>query len=163
MVRRVLTLSAVGIGLATLLTACGPAGTVSVDPAENAIDPACASVVLNLPEEMGTGEEPLPKRQTSSQGTGAWGSPAAVVMRCGVPEPGPTTDTCMPVDDVDWINVHTEGDTYTFVTYGRSPAVEVTIDTTQVTGVEALGRVSPALGNTELYATCVGYDEVEQP
>lgn len=161
MVRRVLALSLVGIGLASLLTACGPAGTVSVEPAENATDPACASVILNLPEEISSPEGPQPKRQTSSQATGAWGSPAAVVMRCGVPEPGPSSATCSEVDGVDWINVSDDDEIYTFVTYGRSPAVEVTVDSSVVTGIEALGRISPALGNTEQYSTCVGLDEVE--
>lgn len=156
MTRRPLALLTLGVGLASLLTACSaPAGTVSVEPAENASDPACASVVLNLPKELSTVDETFPKRVTSSQATGAWGSPAAVVMRCGVPEPAPSTDTCLPTGDVDWINVRTDGDAYTFVTYGRTPAVEVTVDSTRLTGINALDAISPALRATEQYAQCL--------
>lgn len=161
MVRRVLALGTVGIGIASLLTGCGPAGTVTVEAAENAADPACASVVLNLPEELSSIDGVVEKRKTSSQGTGAWGSPSAVVLRCGVTEPGPTEDTCSEISGVDWINVGGEGDTATYVTYGRTPAVELTIDATRVTPIEALGRISPTLGNTEVYSGCVGIGEVD--
>lgn len=163
MVRRVLALGVVGIGIASLLTGCGPSGTVNVEAAANATDPACASVVLNLPEEMGSIDGMIEKRRTSSQGTGAWGSPSAVVLRCGVAEPGPTDATCSEIGGVDWINVGDEGDTMAYVSYGRSPAVEVTIDASRVTPIEALGRIAPALGNTEAYGGCVGLDELESP
>lgn len=54
----------------------------------------------------------------------AWGDPA-VIARCGVAEPGPSTD-CLTVDDVDWV-VTQLSDGARFVTFGRSPALEVLV------------------------------------
>lgn len=42
-------------------------------------------------------------RTTTSQATAAWGDPSAVILRCGVPTPGPTTDRCVTVNGVDWV------------------------------------------------------------
>lgn len=55
----------------------------------------------------------------------AWGDPA-IIARCGVSSPGPTTDECFTVDGIDWVGVPLS-DGYRFVTYGRSPAIEVLI------------------------------------
>lgn len=56
-------------------------------------------------------------------GVVSWGSPA-IVLRCGATEVGPTTLPCIAVDGVDWV-VDDAGDPIRFVTYGRSPALEV--------------------------------------
>ena len=154
MKRRTLALGLVAAAATSLLSGCSNGGTVAVEPAENASDPACASVVLNLPDSINEGGLPLDKRTTSSQATGAWGSPTAVVMRCGVPEPAPSTDACTTISDVDWVNVSAEDSTYVWVTYGRSPAVEVTLDNTKASAMSALSAISPALGRTEQYAQC---------
>lgn len=154
MKRRSLAIGIAAVATATFLTGCSNGGTVSVEPAENASDPACASVVLNLPDAISEGDVQLDKRTTSSQATGAWGSPTAVVMRCGVPEPAPSSDACTTVENVDWVNVRVEGSTYVWVTYGRSPAVEVTLDNTQASAASALAAISPALGRTEQYSQC---------
>ncbi len=79
------------------LTACSP--IVSVDPAVNAADPDCAEIMISLPDQ-GAGAD---QRRTDSQATSAWGDPSLVVLRCGVPEPGPTTDRCVGVNGVDWV------------------------------------------------------------
>jgi hypothetical protein len=55
----------------------------------------------------------------------AWGDPA-IVARCGVAAPGPTTDDCLTVNGVDWVATPLSDGTR-FVTYGRDPAVEVLI------------------------------------
>lgn len=154
MKRRSVALVTVAVALSSLLAGCSNGGTVSVEPAENATDPACASVVLNLPDTISDGDVQLDKRTTSSQATGAWGSPAAVVMRCGVPEPAPSTAQCTTVDDVDWVNVAVDGATYTWVSYGRTPAVEVTLDNNRATAIAALSAISPAMGRTTQYSQC---------
>ena len=60
---------------------------------------------------------------------------AAIVLRCGVTPLGPTTDQCVTVTDdggasVDWV-VTADGSgpsgSWVFMTYGRTPAVEVTV------------------------------------
>lgn len=55
----------------------------------------------------------------------AWGDPA-IVARCGVATPGPTTDSCLTVNGIDWVLTElTDGSK--FVTYGRAPALEVLV------------------------------------
>ncbi|PJI93256.1 uncharacterized protein DUF3515 [Luteimicrobium subarcticum] len=113
------------MGAAGLTAACAP--TISVDVAPDATDPVCASVVLDTPDELLT----FDRQATSSQATTAWGrSGAAITLRCGVEPPGPSAQ-CVGVENpdgssVDW--VATQGDAgWTFVTYGRDPAVEVQV------------------------------------
>lgn len=89
----------------------------------------CAVLLLSLPDEVG-GQQ---RRSTTSQASRAWGDPA-IVLRCGVTPLPPTTEGCVAIataedTEVDW--VVTEGeDRAQFTTYGRLPAVEVTIPTT---------------------------------
>ena len=97
----------------------GTSGAVTAAP--RAADPACATALATAPESvLGRPRSPLPV-----QGAAAWGEPA-VVVRCGLPEPAPTTDRCVTVNDVDWI-VDDRGDPLVFTAYGRSPTVEVRI------------------------------------
>lgn len=107
----------------TILGVTGCTSTASVEAAPDAADPACAEVMLALPEAVGDFEQ----RPTSSQGTSAWGDPSAVVMRCGVVPPGPTEHPCVSPAGVDWVWI--DHDDYTqLVTYGREPAVELLLD-----------------------------------
>lgn len=110
------------------LAACAPAISLTAGP--QATDPVCASIVLAVPDTLGS----LPKITASAQAAAAWGSTAAAVtLRCGVEPPGPTTDQCQAIADVtgasvDWIVVEEPGTgDWIFTTYGRSPAVEVRI------------------------------------
>ncbi|MDD0429630.1 DUF3515 family protein, partial [Shigella sonnei] len=63
----------------------------------------------------------------------AWGSGEdTVVMRCGVTPPGPTTDQGATLADeneieVDWVVKEIEGDTFLYTTYGREPAIDVSV------------------------------------
>ena len=83
--------------LGASLSACSAA--VSVDPAPDATDPACAPEMIAMPDTLGDAA----LRTTTSQATAAWGDPSAVILRCGVPAPGPTTDRCVTVNGVDWV------------------------------------------------------------
>lgn len=58
-------------------------------------------------------------------GVAAWGDPA-IIARCGVTPPGPTTLECIAVDSVDWI-VEPLTDGMVFTTFGRDPAMEVIV------------------------------------
>ncbi|MCP2264335.1 Protein of unknown function (DUF3515) [Promicromonospora thailandica] len=112
-----------------ILALAGCARTIGVEVAPHAAEPECADVMLAVPDELGTD---LPKVRTSSQATAAWGEPgAAVTMRCGVEQIGPSAD-CQQVDSgdgttVDWIVTTDDAGTWSFVTYGRDPAVEVLV------------------------------------
>ena len=108
---------------AALLTGCSP--IVALDPAPHANDPACASVIVQLPPTL----ENLPRRETNAQATGAWGEPAAVLLRCGVAVPVASDLPCVQTDDgFQWLRDDTRAPTYVFTTYGRSPAIAVVID-----------------------------------
>lgn len=137
---RRLLVAGVTLAAAFALSAC--AGTVAMEAAEEADDPACADVSVRLPDTI-AGQE---RRWTDAQSTGAWGDPAAVLLTCGVPVPGPSELTCQTVEGVDWLVDESEGpDYYRFTTFGRTPAVEVYIDYNIVGSGDALRAVSPML------------------
>lgn len=112
-------------GLAAL-TLSGCANPLVVDPAPYAADPDCAEVMLAIPEVVGG----LEQRGTTSQATQAWGEDFSIVARCGVEPPGPTTEPCLSIAtasaDVDWL-VREEDEDWVAVTFGRSPALELTV------------------------------------
>jgi hypothetical protein len=66
------------------------------------------------------------------------------------------------VDDVDWVQVRAEEDTWQFVTYGRTPAVEVLVTPSVVSGATALASVSTAVGGIEQTAQCVDVQDAEE-
>ena len=150
--RRTTALAAACAALA--LAGCAP--TVNLPAAEGAADPGCASVIVSLPRDIGTGSlaAPLERRTVSSQATAAYGQPTAVTLRCGMPEPAPSTSRCVTTGDVDWLEVSQEGAVWTFVAYGRAPATEVVVDTVAVSAVTALEALSAAVARTERTGAC---------
>lgn len=135
--------AAIPLSLALLLAGC--AGDVHLQPGPRAPDPVCAAVIQALPQELGGALQ----TSTTAQATVAWGpTEAPITLRCGVDEPGPTTDRCVTVESggssVDWINPEAgsalipphaddEVGSWTFITYGRSPAIEVVVPAAAVT------------------------------
>lgn len=119
-----------------LLAGC--AQPVNVEPAPSASTPVCADVLISLPDELAGAEV----RSTTSQASRAWGEPA-IVLRCGVEPLPPTTDPCVSITDgqgksVDWVTTAdgapsasvpnaSAPNATVFTSYGRDPAVEVTI------------------------------------
>jgi len=106
--RRKASLAAL-VALPALLVG-GCASAVPVTPATYATDPACAALILATPDSLGDG---LGRRQTTAQATTAWGDPA-IVLRCGVEPPGPTTVRCETVTTadglaIDWLVVQDDG------------------------------------------------------
>ena len=121
-----------------VLALAGCASTVSMQPAPDANDPACAEVSVLLPGSL-DGQQ---RRWTDAQATGAWGDPSAVLLTCGVEPPGPTTLPCQTVNGVDWIIDESEAPNYRVTTFGREPAVEVYLDNDVVGSAEVLDRLS---------------------
>ncbi|WP_026552356.1 DUF3515 domain-containing protein [Arthrobacter sp. H20] len=139
------------------LTACTP--VVGVDPAIDAANPECASVMVSLPELVAENE----LRETNSQATAAWGDPSQVVLRCGVAVPGPTTDACASVNGVDWIILE-EADVWRATTYGRDPAVEVLFDPNEVPSSTILVDLGSAVSVIAQDSECLSVnDELELP
>ena len=147
------------------LAACSP--TVALDPAPDAADPACAAVSVRLPDEIDEQGTKLVERETNAQATAAWGDPAAVVLRCGVPVPPPTSALpCNTVTDrggnsVDWLVDDSKDPIFTFTTYGRTPSVSVTIDYGVIGSASVLDALSSAVnqlpGNGH---RCIGLDDL---
>ncbi|MFD1493268.1 MULTISPECIES: DUF3515 family protein [Microbacterium] len=143
MIRPRRPLAAVALSLLAAATLSGCAGTVSLQPAANAGDPACAAVSVRLPDQV-SGQE---RRWTDAQATAAWGSPTAIILTCGVEEPGPSPLRCETVEGVDWLIDESEAadDHYRFTTFGRTPAVEVYLDYDVVRSGDTLRALSPIL------------------
>lgn len=120
-----------------VLVMAGCTQPLVVEAAPYASDPECASVMLAVPDTVGG----LDMRGTTSQATAAWGEEFAIVARCGVEPPGPTTDECLAVAtsvEMDWVITDTD-DVWVATTFGRSPAVEVRVP--KIRADEALGDV----------------------
>lgn len=132
-------LASVFAALVVIASLTGCATTVSLEPAPDANNPACADVTVRLPDTI-DGEK---RRWTHAQATGAWGDPSAVILACGVTPPGPTEARCITVGGVDWIVDESEAPRYRVTTYGREPAVEVLVDNEVVSSNAVLDRLAP--------------------
>ena len=137
-----------------LAGAAACAQPVGVEPAPSASEPVCAELLLELPNELG-GQQ---RRSTTSQASRAWGDPA-IVLRCGVDPLPPTTEGCVNIlaedgTEVDWVVIE-DAESASFITYGRLPAVEVTIpgeyagDQTIMTELSAVVAALPRDGDRE--------------
>src|SRR6478609_6251870 len=136
------------------LSACSPA--VDVSPAKDAANPACAPMMVALPDAIGDSK----LRKTNSQATAAWGDPSLVILRCGVNVPGPTTDRCVTVNGVDW--VIKEGDpAWTLTTYGREPATEIVMDPDKISSATVLADLAAAAGKIPSTRNCVGQEDLQ--
>lgn len=141
--RRLSCVALLGGLAASLLAGC--TAPVKVDPAPSAAAADCSEVMLSLPQEI-DGQQ---KVTTTSQSTAAWGNPAAIVLRCGTVDPGPTSDPCTTVEDVDWTaRENASENSWTLTAYGRVPGLEVTLDSSKVTSAS----VATALTESALRA-----------
>ncbi|MDI3242493.1 DUF3515 family protein [Arthrobacter sp. AL08] len=137
-----------------LLSACSP--VVDVAPAKDAADPACAPMMVALPDAIGDAK----LRKTNSQATAAWGDPSLLVLRCGVNVPGPTTDRCVSVNGVDW--VIKEGDpVWTLTTFGREPATEILLDPNKISSATVLADLASSASKLPATRNCVGQADLQ--
>ena len=121
--------------------------------------------MLAMPNALGG----LDRRGTTSQATDAWGTEYPIIAKCGVDVPGPTTDPCVTIDttgySVDWV-VHEGADAWVATTYGRNPALEVTVPKIRVdAAINDLlaaftppASLAPATGRS-----CVGLGDLATP
>lgn len=120
------------------LTLSGCSATVNLEPAPDANNPACAEVIVRLPDEIDGNK----KRVTGAQATSAWGTPTAVIMRCGLEPVMASKLPCITQAGVDWLVDETNAPSYRFITFGRTPALEVVVDSNKVAGVTALDSLA---------------------
>lgn len=142
---------------ALLLTGCAP--IVAMQPAADANNAKCAEVTVRLPDVVAD----LPERQTDAQATGAWGDPAEILLHCGVAVPGPTTLQCQTVNGVDWIIDDSQKPQYRFTTYGRTPAVELVMDSNKVASSTVLADLGPAVSVLPITGKCTGAGDLPEP
>lgn len=142
--------------LAAGLTACTP--VADVEPAVDAANPDCATVMVALPSEL-AGEQ---QRETDSQSSSAWGDPSKIILRCGAPVPGPTTEQCATVNGIDWI-LREDETTWTATTYGREPAIEVIFSPEEVSSSTLLVQLENSVSRIQPTRECVSSNDLELP
>lgn len=143
--------------LSAVLAGCTT--TVHLEPAADANNPACANVSVLLPESVGG----LDRVFTDAQATGAWGDPT-VVLRCGVEPPAPSALVCTTIGGVDWLVLDQEEERQRLVTFGRDPAVEVTIKRgEQIDFQTIVDKISASIQSGLQPATGQCTDRVEFP
>ncbi|WP_284293992.1 DUF3515 family protein [Luteimicrobium album] len=111
------------------------------------------------PARPGRGTGPANHLEPGDVGLGQRGG--AITLRCGVAQPGPS-DQCQSIANpdgtsVDWITAETSTG-WTFVTYGRDPAIEVRVPRALGEGqpTVALVDVAPAVLDVRATTTCTG-------
>ena len=148
-ISRLAALSAAAIALTVSLSACSP--TVSLEPAADANNPGCADVIVRLPDGV-DGQE---RRTTNAQSTAAWGNPATVILRCGIEPVEISTLPCVTASGVDWIIDESAKPSFRFISFGRTPALEVIVDSENAVGVNVLDSLEQAVKSIEPTKNCV--------
>jgi hypothetical protein len=141
-----------GLAAAFALGASGCAPILNLEPGPDANNPGCAEVVVRLPNQLGE----LPSRNTNAQGTGAWGEPASVILRCGIEPTEVSALPCVTVGEVDWLVDDSAAPSFRFVTFGRTPATEVIVDSGEASGITALEELADAVNRAEPEKVCQG-------
>ena len=107
---------------------------------------------MRLPNQLGE----LPSRNTNAQGTGAWGEPTSVILRCGIAPVEVSSLPCVTVGEVDWLVDDSAAPSFRFVTFGRTPATEVIVDSGKASGITALEELADAVNRAEPEKVCQG-------
>lgn len=125
----------------SILLLSGCAATVNLEAAGDSNNPACAEVMVRLPDSVGDHQ----KRFTNSQATAAWGDPAAVLLRCGLPEVTVSQLPCVTAGNLDWLVDDSQAPKYRFISYATTPAIEVVVDSDVASGVTTLETLEAAV------------------
>lgn len=135
------------VGVLALTTSC--TRSVEVTPPDPGADAppaevleACADLATELPDEL-AGQPSRPTTPESAL-TAAWGDPAVIIVRCGVPRPETLTASSqlVTVDGVDWFAEElTAG--YLFTATGRTAYVEVTVPDDYAPEIGPVTELSP--------------------
>lgn len=131
-----------------LLAGCTP--VVNLEAAQFSNDPGCAEVSVRLPSEIGDAL----RRETNSQATAAWGEPSSILLRCGLEPVEVSPLPCVSAAGVDWLVDETNAPNYRFISFARTPAVEVIVDSEAASGISALEAVASAVGQLPASAAC---------
>ncbi|HCS61691.1 MAG TPA: DUF3515 domain-containing protein [Microbacterium sp.] len=163
MSRRFALIAAVLLG-AALLSGCST--TVHLEPADDANNPLCAEVSVGLQNAGNVADKE--RRWTDAQATGAWGSPgedSAIILRCGVAVPAPTSALqCASLEGIDWLVDASETPFLRLTTYGRDPAVQLFIDTGAVSSNDVISNraLVGAITSIPVTGKCTSPDELDE-
>lgn len=153
-------LGPLALGACAVLLLAGCTQAVSLDAAPDAANPECAEVTVRLPDTV-AGQS---MRQTDAQATGAWGDPATILLRCGVPIPGPTTAHCVSANGIDWVIDDSDApQTLRYTTFGRAPATEIVIDHTEVSDATVLADLAEAIKVIPQTKKCLAIGDTVTP
>ena len=141
-----------GLSAAFAIGASGCAPTLNLEPGPDANNPGCAEVIVRLPDQLGE----LPLRNTNAQATGAWGEPASVILRCGIEPVEVSALPCVTVGEVDWLVDDSAAPSFRFVTFGRTPATEVIVDSGKASGITSLEELADAANRAAPEKVCQG-------
>jgi uncharacterized protein YceK len=131
-----------------LLTGCS--SIVNIEAAEDANNPLCAEVSVRYPGQIGG----LEQRWTNAQATTAYGDPSAILVRCGLEPVFASELPCVSASSIDWLVDDSNAPNFRFISFGRSPAVEVIVDSEKASGVSALDGLSQAVSKLPATAFC---------
>jgi uncharacterized protein YceK len=134
--------------LPLLLSGCTP--IVHLAPADASNNVGCAELMVRLSDKV----DGLSRRSTDAQSTAAWGEPAAVIFRCGLPEVKVSTLRCVTEQDIDWLVDDSAAPSYRFITFGRNPASEVIVDSRKAVGVNVLDEIGTTIAFQKASAHC---------
>jgi hypothetical protein len=138
------------LALALPLALTGCSATVVLPAAPLANDPGCAEVIVRLPADT----DGQAKRTTNSQSTAAWGSPVAITLTCGLEPVMVSALPCITAGNVDWLVDDSDQPNYTFISFGRTPATAITIDSTRSSGANVLDDLGQAVQFTKSTKNC---------
>ena len=134
--------------LPLLISGCS--ATVHLQPADEANSVTCANLQVRLPDTV----DGYSLRATDAQSTAAWGDPAAVIFRCGLPEVKVSEFKCITEDGIDWLVDDSKAPSYRFITFGRNAASEVIVDSTKAVGVNVLDQIGSTIKFQNATANC---------
>ena len=136
------------LALPLVLTGCSATVVLPAAPLSN--DPGCAEVIVRLPADT----DGQAKRTTNSQSTAAWGSPVAITLTCGLEPVMVSALPCITAGNVDWLVDDSDQPNYTFISFGRTPATAITIDSTRSSGANFLDDLGQAVQFTKSTKNC---------
>ncbi|MEU1458032.1 DUF3515 family protein [Streptomyces avermitilis] len=150
-VRRLAQVGVIAV-CAAAVAACGTfSRSYNVSGAPGGASAGCSSLVSKGPQKLGGHE-----RNTSDQkGTAVWGD-GDVILRCGNISDVPESATCTSVNGVDWVAnaKKTHDGVKTVLSYGRSPAAEVTLSERIKDKDAVIGEVSGIVSGLAKQKAC---------
>ena len=131
-----------------------------IEPAGHAASAACTGLEDGYLDQVG-GKD---LDRSGPPGVATWGD-GDIVWRCGLTPIPPTGDPCVNVNGVDWVlqEGRSTGGRKTLLTYGRTPAVEVTVQDGAAAIDGVLVDISRMARPLRKYSKCIAVSDAQAP